>query len=216
MSDNIKNEILLKMSDLSKDDQIKMLNSLIKDITAECNEQTHYDPHNDRFNVTFRHIMNENRVKRCIDLNNKMQKTCGGIISMIYRIFHMLSCANIYVMNDTALNVVENTASTIISGDFTTEDHKWMINVKFIVTMDTCDYDGYIYFRFKDMYGGACDQLCNSINVRMYDDRFEYSNIVTEFAKKLSHTDDANVKYNIKQICRVCESFVSYIEKVFN
>ena len=216
MINDIKNEILMKMSGLSKYDQIKMLCSLIEDITAECDEQKHYDPHKDLFNRTFRDIMDANRVKRCIDLNNKMQKTCGDIISMIYHIFHILSCANIYVVNDTTLKVVENEASTTISGDFTTEDHKWVINVEFIVAMNTYDYDGYIYFRFKDMYGGACEQLCNSINVRMYDDHFEYTNIVTEFAKKLSHTDDADVKYNIKRICRVCESFISDIEKVFN
>ena len=209
-----------QVDELTLEEKIEVYKALEKEVTSsiliceeKMNGQNHYDPHNDRFNETFHHIMNATRIKRCIDLNNKIQKTCGDIISMIYHIFHILSYANIYVVNDTALNVVENAASTIISGDFTTEDHKWMINVKFIVTMDTCDYDGYIYFRLKDMYGGAYNQLCNSINVRMCDDHFEYTNIVTEFAKKLSHIDDEDIKCSIKQICRVCNKFIKYLEE---
>lgn len=211
MINDVKNEILLKICGLSKDDQIKMLNSLIKDITAECDEQKHYDPHHDLFNAKLRNVLNTHHTATLNAMTQQLQNTCGDIITTIYHIFDLMTDNGIYFKNTKQIHIDDHYTNCTISGHFVDEDNTIVFNIGFNVEMNHgYDYTGKFQLGIKENKEYF---VCREVIVYMYDGRFTYDNIVNRFASdRMVQKDENGIHSKIKNICDITDKFCNYLD----
>ena len=219
MNNDIKNEILMKMGGLSKDDQIKILNSLIKDISAECDEQTHYDPHHDLFNATLRNVLHTHYTRTMNEMTHQIQNNCGDIISMIYHIFDLIADNGIHFKNTAKIHITENYyTNCIIFGHFVDEDDTIVLNIEFNVEMNHgYDYTGKFQLGIKEHNDTINEKeyfICREAIVYMYGGRFAHDNIVHRFVSdRMLQKDENGIHSKIKSICDVADKFCKYLDK---
>lgn len=211
MNNDIKNEIIKTMSGLSKYDQIKMLIDLIEDITAECDEQKHYDPHNDRFNAKLRYVLNTHHTTTLNEMTQHMRNTCGDIITMIYRIFDLMTDNGIYFKNTTKIHIADHYTNCTISGHFVDEDNAIVLNIGFNVDINrSYDYTGKFQLGIKENEEYF---VCREAKVYMHGGKFTYDNIVNRFVSdRMLQKDENGYHSKIKNICDITDKFCNYLD----